>query len=65
MYKEPVARPRSSYINYPHGGIQNTMQWCWKLNVMEESIEGHDGHDETSNSKVKFPDFQTFYGAMI
>ena len=52
-------------INYPHGGIQNTMQRCWKLNVMEESVEGHDSHVVTSNFKVKFSSFQTFYGAMI
>ena len=27
------------------------------LNVMEESVEGHDSHVVTSNFKVKFPDF--------
>ena len=56
-------------INYPHGGIQNTMQWCCNVkivNVMEGSVEGHntwnDSHVETWNKKLSF---QTFYGAMI
>ena len=47
--------------NYLHGGIQNTMQWCWKLNVMEGHDTWNDSHvenSETSTKKAKFPDFQ-------
>ena len=64
--KNSQAKVLFELLDNPHGGIQNTMQMMLKLNVMEESVEGHDtwndSHVETSSKKLSF---QTFYGAMI
>ena len=49
--------------NYPHGGIQNTMQNdAGKLNVMEGHDTWNDSHVVTSTKKAKF---QTSYDSMI
>ena len=45
--------------NFPLGGIKNTKQWCWKLNVMEEGHDTwNDSHVVTSTKKDKFQDFK-------